>query len=87
MSDVCGIIATRQRQMVGYRHNHYVASCILTGSHQYGPHVIKTPDNKYIAWEDDMDCGCCEPEESDRCTIFWEIREDELQLYQEGGPS
>lgn len=60
--------------MICPRHDGYLAECVLGKAH-YEPHVFKTPEGKYIAWKDDMECGCCEPEEDDRCCFFWEISE------------
>jgi hypothetical protein len=60
----CGIIVVRQHQIVN-THQDYFAECILEGVHGHGPHVFCTPEGEYYAWEDDMECGCCEPEEED----------------------
>ena len=72
----CGIIAPRQDEMVGVRTDHYLAECILA-SRNHDLHVIKTPEGKYFSWEDDLECGCCAPDEDDRCTSFREITEQE----------
>jgi hypothetical protein len=77
----CGIIATRQEDIIGNRDDGYFAECILE-RHGWGPHVFRTPEGKIYAWEDDMECGCCEPDEDDRCTIYWEISETDLPKYQ-----
>ncbi len=86
MSVECGIIVPRQEYVIGYREDGYLASCILSGVHGYGPHVFRTPEGLLMAWEDDMECGCCEPEEDARCIVHWEIEESDILLYQNGGP-
>jgi hypothetical protein len=62
--------------MCGYREDDYLAECILSRAHN-SPHIFKTPEGKFFAWEDD-ECDCCEPEEDDPCAIYWEIRESEI---------
>jgi len=54
--------------------------CILPSNHN-GPHIIRTPDSKYFAWETDYDCDCCEPEASsyDRCCVYWELASEDVQ--------
>ncbi len=74
---VCGIIVPRQRQVVGEREDHYLAECILRNNHA-GPHVFRTPEGDHVAWEDDWECGCCEPEEDERCISYWEIKESDI---------
>lgn len=56
----------------------YLGACVLPRCHTNFEHVIQVPDGRYFAWKDDYDCGCCEPDEIDRCTIFWEITEEEF---------
>ena len=73
---ICGIIAPRQSDIVGYRGDGYLAECILPYAHFGRPHVIRTPEGKFWAWEDDAECGCCEPDEVDRCYSFEEITPD-----------
>lgn len=81
----CAIIATRQDEIIGWRKDGYLAECILEGVHGWGPHVFRTPEGLLYAWEDDNECGCCEPDEDDRCTIYWEIEESELPSFLNGG--
>lgn len=71
--------------MIGHREDGYLSVCILEGVHGYGPHVFRTPEGKLYAWEDDMECGCCKPEEDGRCTTYWEITEVDIPQYQLGG--
>jgi len=71
---ICGIIAPRQHDIIGYREDNYLAECILQSAHN-SPHIIKTPEGKFFAWEDDYECDCCEFDEDERCTIYWEISE------------
>ncbi len=78
----CGKIAPRQWQMTGYYPSEgYLAECILKGRN-HDIHVIKTPNGKFFAWEDDWECDCCDPNEEDRCTIHWEINEADIQVFQ-----
>lgn len=58
--------------MIGYRNDGYTADCVLPVAHG-GPHEFVTPKGRRIAWEDDDSCGCCSPEEDDRCTVYWEV--------------
>ena len=85
--DQCGIIPPRPYDMVGWSYKGDTArlGCILEGVHNYGPHVFSTSGGKYYAWEDDLDCDCCSPDEEDRCCIYWEIKKAELEKYQNGG--
>lgn len=75
---VCGIIVPRQHEVVWHRDD-YLAECILLRGHS-GPHVIKTPEGRFIAWEDDYDCECCQLEDSDRCVTYWFIQEKDIPL-------
>ncbi len=68
----CGIIVPRQEDVLGLRADHYIAECVLEYAHD-GPHVFKTPEGAHIAWEDDDDCGCCEPDEDDPCFVYWKV--------------
>lgn len=45
--------------------------CILPVGH-LGDHIDKIGDS-YWRWGDDWGCGCCTPEEGDRCFNFGEI--------------
>lgn len=77
----CEIIVPRQKNVVGYRDDGYLAECILPDEHWSNPnsyHVVKTPEGKYFAWKDDWECDCCEPEEDGRCYVWWEISELEV---------
>ena len=78
--DTCGIIAPRQSDIIGYREDKYLAECICP-KHHLSPHVIKTPEGRYFDWEDDWECGCCEPDEDEHCYTFGEITEEEAQEY------
>ncbi len=73
----CGVIMPRREQTVQGNCDHYLAECIRKRGHR-GPHVIKTPENVLIAWEYDWECGCCEPEEDERCYVYQEISEKEI---------
>jgi hypothetical protein len=74
----CGIIAPRRHELTSFATSEkYLAECVRESNH-LGPHVIKTPDGIFIAWEDDWNCGCCKPEEDDRCYVYWEIEESDI---------
>ncbi len=54
--------------------------CLRAAPHRDGRHVFKTPDGRYMAWQDDYSCDCCgvdDDEAGDRCFIFVEITEQE----------
>lgn len=60
----CGILPTRH-----WGSNLGTCSeCPLPQGH-LGPHHSISSRYGLIEWEDDYECGCCEPEDSDRC--FW----------------
>lgn len=76
----CGIIVPRMKDIIGERSDNYLPECIRKRYH-LGPHVFLTPEGKYISWEDDYECGCCEPEDTDRCYVYRDItKEDFLVL-------
>ena len=82
--ETCGVIPPRQDEMVVLLgKDQYLAECILPIGH-LGPHVIKTPEGEFYAWEDDMECGCCEPDEEDRCYTYWSINESDIPKLAEG---
>jgi hypothetical protein len=80
-STKCGIIVPRRRDILGEGSDEYLPECIRGRGHR-GPHVFLTPEGKYIAWEDDWSCGCCKPEEDDRCYTYGEITEDDFRALQ-----
>jgi len=73
----CGIIPPRYHDLIGERDGGYLPECILKANHQT-PHIFKNPEGKFIAWEDDWSCDCCEPEEVDRCIVYQEIEEAQI---------
>ncbi len=78
---ICGKIVPRQQEIVGDWDGKYLAECILL-SHHSGHHVIKTPEGKYFAWEDDSGCNCedCQTDEPDKwCYIYWELSQEEIK--------
>lgn len=77
MPEICGIIVPRREDILGYRNDEYLPVCIRPRCHS-GPHVIKMPEGIYYAWEDDWSCGCCRPEEEDRCIHYWKIDEEDI---------
>mgnify|MGYP001569838721 CR=1 FL=1 len=74
----CGIIPPRRENIIGDRLDEYLGECIRE-KHNFGPHVLRTPEGKLFAWEDDMECDCCKPTEDDRCYTYWEINESEFE--------
>lgn len=72
----CGIIAPRHGEMVGVKEDSFSAGCIRERCHD-GPHVFKTSEGKFIAWEDDLECECCQSENCDEemCIVYWEVAE------------
>ncbi len=61
----------------------HLSGCILSASHA-GPHVTKTVDGQFVQWESDYNCGCCGPDEDDRCVIFQKIEEKDVPKKQKG---
>lgn len=79
--ETCGIIVPRRREILGcHRESDDLPVCICPRNH-FGPHVFRTQDGQLIAWEDDHECGCCEPGEDERCYLYWNIDEAEFQKY------
>ena len=79
----CDIIAPRQHEIVGDREDGYLAACILGRCHS-GPHVVKTPEGEFFAWQDFWGCDCCGPDEVDRCFTYWEIKEADIPELAQG---
>ncbi len=87
----CGIIAPRQEKVVDVDMiiagvENYLAECILP-SHHTGPHLIKIPTGRYIAWETDWECGCddCKSHDAnDRCVLYWDVKGKDLQKLLQG---
>lgn len=76
----CAIWPPRPEDMLGFRPEGYEAECILENGH-LGPHVLKTPEGGYIAWEEDTECGCedCRSDDwGDHCVVYWEIQEADI---------
>lgn len=79
--ETCGIIIPRRDNLVEYlRSTDYLPVCICNRNH-FGPHVVCMPNGQLVAWEDDLDCGCCSPEEDERCYTYWEITAEEFKNY------
>lgn len=76
----CAIIPPRHKDIhYGCRDfKGYMPECIRIHGH-WGTHVFKTPDSRYFQWEDDMECGCCDPAEPDRCYWYGEVTKDEAE--------
>jgi hypothetical protein len=86
--EICGIIVPRHEEIlygsVGRAASlrgqaPELAECVLPPGHTCDCHVFKTPEGQFIRWEDDWDCGCCEPEEDDRCYTYCEISLEEFK--------
>ncbi len=81
MSDVirCAILPPRPRELLGMDSAGigHSAECLRVFAH-LGPHVLKHPDGSYIAWENDYECECCDPEDPyDHCYVHWKLDEVE----------
>ena len=76
--DVCGIMPPRQNFLIGFLDwpENYLPECLAKSGH-WGPHVFRLPDGRFIAWEDDLLCGCCTPEEEERCFVYREVSGEE----------
>ena len=73
----CGIIVARRHDILGDRKDGYLPVCVLRRNH-IGPHAFRTPEGKIFIWEDDWKCGCCAPDEDERCYTYGEISEKEF---------
>lgn len=76
---ICGIMPPRRHEMLSFELKDHPCECILPTCHHPEEHVFMKPNGVYIIWGDDFTCGCCTPEESDRCTFFGEISFEEVQ--------
>ena len=81
----CGILPPRTRDLLylhqgRFRDEKVSFSCILPAEACTGRHVFRLPNEELILWEDDYDCGCCEPEDNDRCYTAHTISEDQFRL-------
>lgn len=82
--ELCNILPARLNELL--RHYGYYgddqkecdASCVLPYAHFCLCHVFRLPDGRYIKWEDDYDCDCCEPDEEDRCYSSGEVSKEEV---------
>lgn len=82
---ICGIIPVRREDIVGYRSDGYLAECVMPRAHYPHPHVLRTPEGRYFAWEVDDECGCCDPGggDPDQCYDYWEISAGEAEEFME----
>lgn len=78
----CGYIIPRQRESVGPREDYYIAECVLAEGHE-GPHLVKTPEGKFIGWEFDEECHCEDcldySDSNNRCYIYWKVSDENAQ--------
>jgi len=44
--------------------------CTLPHGHTGRSHQDKSDRHGWVLWEDDYECGCCAPDEHDRCISF-----------------
>ncbi len=72
---ICNYLAPRQEETFGIETNVHLAQCILPSHPDYPVHVVKTLEGKYVAWEYEENCRCCEPDDPDRCYDHWEVDE------------
>jgi hypothetical protein len=73
----CGIVVQRRENDMGLKGTG--GECLRPMSHTDGRHLFKNPEGDYYTWEDDYDCGCCAPEEIDRCFVYGRVSEEEAQ--------
>ncbi len=76
MHELCYVCPPRQKDIIRY-YGESDFSCILPSGH-WGCHIFKLPNGKYIRWEDDFECDCCEVDEDDRCYFFGPITKKEF---------
>lgn len=81
--EICGIVPPRRHELLRYEDLQCLCECIIPVDVLHSSHVFQKPDGSYMAWADDWECGCCEPEEHDRCYTYWEITEDEVHKLME----
>jgi hypothetical protein len=79
----CGHIVPRQTDLVGHFYERsYIAECILQEGHK-GPHLIKTPDDKYFGWEFDEGCNCEDcldfTDSDNQCYIYWKVPKEDAE--------
>ncbi|HEY0010328.1 MAG TPA: hypothetical protein VGB97_00240 [Candidatus Paceibacterota bacterium] len=76
----CSILPPRPQQVrSGYNlPNSFDLGCILPLGNCYA-HVFRLPNGQHVAWEDDFKCGCCEPDDEQRCIMFREISQEEVE--------
>lgn len=74
----CGIIVPR-RNDPAFRLGSENGDCLRYEFHTDGKHLFRNDRGEYILWEDDYSCGCCAPDEADRCTVFGFITEEEAR--------
>lgn len=65
--NLCEICVPRREPHMRLGTTH--GECLRPRSHG-GVHLFQNPEGTYFTWEDDDDCGCCEPEDTDRCFVF-----------------
>lgn len=54
-----------------------LGECLRLDVHWDGKHVFRNRGGVYYLWEDDDSCGCCQPEDDERCFAYGEISEKE----------
>jgi hypothetical protein len=76
--EICGIIVPRLEAAFMQVDDRCDAECLRQPGHWDERHVFKTR-NGYVVWQDDLLCGCCEPDEDSRCFTYSEIDEAEAK--------
>ncbi len=84
--ECCGVIVSRQEDIVGHRDDGYLAECILPYNHE-GSHVVQTPEGECFSWKDDWECDCCDADEDERCYVYGPIEESEVRKLLKKGSS
>lgn len=67
----CGICVPRRELDMSL--GTFSGDCLRPETHRDGVHLFQNPAGTYFTWEDDNDCGCCAPEEHDRCFNYQDI--------------
>lgn len=74
-NETCGICVLRRE------HSMYIegvsGDCLRPYTH-VGVHLFLNARGEYIIWEDDNECGCCEPEDHDRCFTYRRATPEEV---------
>lgn len=81
MRELCYLLPCRREDILGHREDDYLGECILKANHS-GPHLLLTPEGRYIKWETDWDCdceGCQDFSSGDFCYFYGEVDKEEAE--------